>query len=171
MSSLAIKGGLELQQKSQDLLSTGKEGKKIFRKGLRAAMKVIAKAVKDSFPRKTGTAAMSTKVKSLKRKKGRIGLRVSLFARSEKGYPYPMGLEGGVKTQPKGGRVRKVMSRVTVNGVSQRRTDEVASKAYHALAWKIKPQHNVAKAFDKSSSQAEQAMQTTFAAELDKVKP
>src|ERR1019366_1259368 len=147
MASLVMTGAVELQQMTRDLMSEGKLGKKIFRKGIRAGAKVIAARVKATFPVKTGVAAASTKVKALKRSRGKIGVRVSLFAATPKGLPYPFFLEGGVKNQPAGGRVRKKIRSIAIRGVRRKVTDEAASTAYHALAWRIEPQHNVQKAF------------------------
>lgn len=171
MSMLVLSGDQQLQQTADSLLSDGKTGQKIFRKGLRAAMKVIAKEIKDTFPRKSGAAAMSAKVKAMKRKKGRIGVRVSVFALGKNRFPYPMGIEGGIKFQKPGTRVRKAIRTVTAGGVSQRRTDEAASGAYHKLAWRVKPTGAIAKAFARKQDAAQMAMLATCRAELDKVKP
>lgn len=170
MAALIITGAVELQQMTQDLMSEGKVGKKVFRKGLRAGTKVIAKRVKETFPQHTGEAAKSVKVKALKRKKGRIGFRVSLFAASKAGFPYPLGLEGGVKVQPAGSRIRKKVKRVTRNGRGLRMTDEAASTAYHSLTWRIEPQHNMQKEFDDAASQASNEIMTTCVDELEKIR-
>ena len=171
MASLVVTGDAELQKMTQDLMSDGKLGKKIFRKGLRAGAKIIAKRTKSTFPRATGAAAKSVKVKAMKRRKGRIGIRIGLYAANPKtGFPYPMGIEGGVKTQPPGVRIRKKTKRVTLKGRGLRVTDEAASTAYHALTWRIEPQHVVSKAFEDSAAQASTAVMQTCVDELEKIR-
>ncbi len=170
MPGMVITGTTELQQMSRDLMADGKLGKKIFRKGIRAGANVIKKKVKETYPKKSGAAVRSAKVKALKRKKGRIGVRVSVYAENTKtGYPYTVALEGGAKIQPKKGRVRKKTKLVTVNGRSRRVTDEASSTAYNALAWRIKPRHDVKKAFDSSVRAAESKILGTWVSELEKV--
>ena len=171
MAAVVITGAVELQRMTRDLMSEGKLGRKIFRKGVRAGAKVIAARVKATFPRLTGKAAQSAKVKAIKRSRGKIGVRVSVYADRPGGKgnaPYPMFLEIGVKRQPKGGRVRKAVRTVTVNGRSRKVTDDAGSKAYNALSWRIEPQHNVQKAFDSSAGQASAKIMETCVAELEK---
>lgn len=167
--SFQITGTEELQKTLESLMGEGTQGKKIVRKMLRAGAKVVADRVKGSFPRKTGTAAGSVKVRAMKRSKGRVGVRVALFAESKQGFPYPMALEGGAKQQPPGVRVRKKVRTITVNGRSRRVTDEQASKAYQNLTWHVEPQHNVKNAFEASEGAAQSAMMATYQAELEKV--
>ena len=170
MASIVITGDLEMQTQVRELQSQGKVGKGIFRKGLRAGAKVIAKRVKATYPKKTGAAARSVKVKAMRRKRGRVGVRVALYAESttgKKGYPYPMGLEGGVKQQKTmvnyghhklQDRVRKVF----------RRGRLVSTVAYDRLGWHVEPGHHVQKAFDASAAQAQQTMMKTWVDELEK---
>ncbi len=139
MPAFVLSGGLELQKRMKELMSEGKSGAAAIRKGLRAGSKVVAQRVKADFPKLTGAAAKSVKVRAMKRKKGRIGVRVALYAASKKGAPYPYFLEGGVKYQKKGGRIRK-----TKNSTAE----------YDALSWKIRPQQNVKKSFEAVSQQA-----------------
>ncbi len=171
MASLVVQGEFELQRLIKDMMSTGKKGQSAVRKGLRAAAKVVAAQVKASYPKKTGAAVKSVKVRAMKRKKGRIGVRVALFAESRTGkggFPYPMALESGAKKQPASGRVRKAVKKVSVNGRSLRVTDEANSKAYHALTWHIRPRHDVQKAFDAAEARAQEAAFETITAELKK---
>lgn len=169
---LVMTGDLALQQMAGDLLSSGKLGKKIFRAGVRVGAKVIAQRIKQTFPRKTGAAIKSVKVKAIKRNKDKIGVRISMYAESTSGkggYPYPMGLEGGTKNQLPGARVKKAVKRVTVKGRSRQVTDDANSKAYNALAWHVQPQHNFADAFESSVGEAQQTVLDTFVAEMEKV--
>lgn len=161
--NFAIQGTEQLEKLARDLLSGGSKGKAIFRKGLRAGVKIVAARVKATFPRKSGAAAASVRVRAIKRTRGRLGMRVSLFAEN-KGFPYPMGLEGGTKNQPPGRRVRKVRSRGADGKV---RTNEEESHAYNALTWHVQPQHNIRKAFEAVESQAQQAILDTWLALLE----
>jgi hypothetical protein len=170
MASLVMTGDLALQQMTQDLMGMGKLGKKIFRKGLRAGAQVIARKVKQTFPRKTGKAAKSAKVKAIKRSRKKIGVRVALYAASTSGkggFPYPMGLEAGTKNQPKG-RVRKARKRISKNGKTTLVTDEENSQAYHRLSWHVRPMRNVQKAFAAAQAAAEAAILKTWRDELEK---
>ncbi len=146
MASLVLQGDVALQKMTEELMSGGKRGKAIFRKGVRAGAKIIAKTVK------SGKAAASVKVRAIRRSRARVGVRVSLFAASPAGFPYPMGLERGTKQQKKGGRIRK----------------ERNAEKYNALTWHVSPQHNVENAFAESGDQAMKAVETTWARELEK---
>ncbi len=168
MAGITIQGDMELKALIGDLMSEGKKGQGAIRKGMRAAAKIIAARIKETYPKLTGMAAKSVKVRALKRKKGRIGVRVTLFAESTKGFPYPMALEVGAKYQPSGGRVRKAVKQVTVNGRGRRVTDESASKAYHALSWRIPPGHQVEKAFESVEGKAQDALMTGIVEALAK---
>ena len=173
MAAVVITGAVELQQMTRDLMSEGKIGKKIFRKGVRAGAKVIAARLKASIPvGPTGKAARSPKVKAIKRSRGKIGVRISAYADKpgKKGNaPYLMFLVTGVKNQPRSGRVRKKTKRITVNGKGKTVTDEANSKAHNALSWRIRPQSFAKDAFDSSAGQASAKIMETCVAELEKV--
>lgn len=70
-----IKGAKELSAKLKRL--SGSEGKKLLRKGLREGTKVIAAEARAIAPQASGELKRSIKTRALKRKKGRIGFRVT----------------------------------------------------------------------------------------------
>ncbi len=146
--SLVITGDLELQETIQSLKSEGKVGKKALRKGLRAGAKIVAVRVKATFPRKSGTAALSTKVKAMKRKKGRTGVRVTLFARTAKGFPYPVAQEFGAK--PKVAGIKGFMG--SKEGVG--RTSKAGQRIMAGVGYRIQPGHYVEKATEATAAQA-----------------
>jgi hypothetical protein len=168
MAEFVLEGSEELQEMAHSLLSTGRRGRAIFRKGLRAGAKVVADHLRAIYPRRTGKAVASIKVRALKRKRGRIGFMVVLFAQTPEGQPYTMFLEGGVKVQPRGVRVRKASKKITVGGRGVRVTDEERSVSYHALKWRIEPQHYQRRAFKESAAEAERTILATCVRELEK---
>lgn len=164
MASLVMTGAAELQQMTRDLTSEGKHGKKVFRKGLRAGAKVVAQDVNATFPEKSGKARRSVKVRGMKRKKGRIGVRVALFAQADKGRwkeaPYPYFQEKGTKKHNAAGkRVRKVY----------RSGERVDSTAYDAQADHVAPGHYVEKSLARTGAAAEQTILQTCVDELEKL--
>jgi hypothetical protein len=164
MASIVMTGDVELQRMTRDLMSQGKHGKKIFRKGLRAGAKIVAKDTKATFPRKSGRAAASVKVKAMKRSRTRVGFRVSVFATANSGRwkeaPYPMFLERGTKKHVRGKRVRKSYGK---GGVVK------DSTKYDAAPTHVAAQHNVEKSLARSGPQAQQTILKTCAAELEKL--
>jgi hypothetical protein len=137
-------------------MSEGTEGRKIFNRAARNACKVTAAQVKSTFPRKTGKAVSSVKVRALKRKRGRIGARVSLFAQTAKGFPYPLAIEHGAKVQPRSGRVRN-------SGKTK--------AAYASLTWRIEPRLIVQHAFDDTVSTAQGVMIRSIVEDWEKLRP
>lgn len=101
MSAMVVTGELQLQELMLSLKSEGKVGGKIIRKAIRAGAKIVAKRVKAGLPSRSGGTVRSVKVRAMKRKKGRIGVRIAIESRTKDKTELSIGmlLERGVKQQ------------------------------------------------------------------------
>jgi len=163
---IKVTGDEQLQQVFRSL--KGKEGKAAARKGLRAAAKIVQKALKQQLPKVSGALRKSVRVRAMKRSRKGVGVMVQVYA-TRKDKPYSLFLEVGVKQQPKGVRVRKKQKRITVNGLKKRVTDEERSTAYNALAWRVKPRHYSRDAMKEWQALALEACLQAVRAELERL--
>jgi HK97 gp10 family phage protein len=95
--TMSVRGTAELVRKLQTL--RGKDGKAVMRKGCRAGAKVMAAAIRDALPSKSGAARRSVKVRSIKRSRKKVGVKVVVDARNAQGTPYSQFGEYGTKRE------------------------------------------------------------------------
>lgn len=152
MSAIRITGDQELQATIASLKSEGKAGASALRKGLRAGAKVVADQLKIDTPKLTGRAAQSVKVRALKRKRGRVGVTVTLTAQTAAGFPYPIAVESGAKQHPP-------------NATSKEKKQRHGNAA---IGWHVRPRGFGKKAVSEVGDEALQVTNETILAELEK---
>lgn len=151
----------ELQTKLGSL--KGKDGKACVRKGCRASAKVVKQAVARTVPKRRGGLARSLKVRSLKRKVGREGVRVAIDARNARGEPYGYFLEKGTKTHI-GRRIRRILSG---RYAGQERANRI-NASYQALGWRIRPRNYMADAVNQTAQVALRIGQEAMRDEMER---
>ena len=161
---MQLQGADELIRKLARL--SGKDGKAAVRKGCRAGAKIVQAEVKRRVPRLSGKMARSLKVRSLKRKKGREGVRVAVDARNAKGEPYGFFVEYGTKVHV-GGRIRRKLA-----GRGGRPLTEAELKrnaAYQSLDWRIRPRHFMGEAATTRAHVALRVAQEAMRDEIERI--
>jgi HK97 gp10 family phage protein len=100
VKGVSITGGKALLRDLKQL--PDKLSKKVLRVSMRDASKVILKAVKKEAPKRSGQLRKAIKVRSSKRRKNKIGFRVSMAAGDYKGDAfYGSFIEFGWRSGPR----------------------------------------------------------------------
>jgi HK97 gp10 family phage protein len=106
---VSIKGSKEIIKKLDSLEK--KIATKIVRTAIREAAKPILKEAKANIPSDSGNLKKNTKIRTMKRKKGRIGLIVQSSSTDPQGY-YGSFVEYGTKYQKAQDNIKKAYDKL-----------------------------------------------------------
>ena len=106
---VTVKGSKEIINKLKDLEK--KVANKIVKQALREAAKPIQKEAKANIPSVSGDLKKNTKIRSMKRRKGRIGLVVQSSSTDPQGY-YGSFVEYGTKYQKAQQNIKKAYDKL-----------------------------------------------------------
>jgi HK97 gp10 family phage protein len=100
-----------------------KVSKVIVKKAIREAMKPVAAKVRELAPKDTGAPKQSVKVRATKRKRGRLGVVVSISSGHFKGDQYYGSFQEFGTTKMEGKHFMKEAAKLTRQAAAQRAID------------------------------------------------